>query len=196
MGFDVANNDKNLLILVSQNSEAAFRQLFDLYWNKIYSVAFALTKSKMISEEIVQDVFLKVWTKRTELPALDNFDAFLFIVARNHIYNVLRKKSVEPVLSHPAPPCLDNAGPEQVFCAKETLQLVEQAVALLPDQQQAVFRLSRNEGLDYNTIALQLGISRSTVKNHMTKALRFLRQYLVARQQEVLMAAALVMLLS
>jgi RNA polymerase sigma-70 factor (ECF subfamily) len=74
--------------------------------------------------------------------------------------------------------------------------LIDKAVQQLPDQQRAVFELSRNEGLDYTTIAAQLGISRSTVKNHMTKALQSLRQYLNAHSGELILAATIMKILS
>ncbi len=185
------DNENELLLLVAEGDERAFRQLFDHYWNKIYSVTLTLTKSAALSEEIVQDVFLKIWLKREQLPSVEKFDAFLFTVARNHIYNELRRKTMEqPFVEHLEQHFLESSAlPEQVMLVKETKLLIDKAVQQLPEQQRAVFELSRNEGLDYNAIAEQLGISRSTVKNHMTKALQFLRQYLNTHRGELVLAA-------
>jgi RNA polymerase sigma-70 factor (family 1) len=192
------DNENELLLLVAEGDERAFRQLFDHYWNKIYSVALTLTKSTALSEEIVQDVFLKIWLKREQLPSVEKFDSFLFIVAKNHIYNELRKKTMErPFVEHLEQHFLESSAlPEQIMLLKETKQLIDKAVQQLPDQQRAVFELSRNEGLDYTTIADQLGISRSTVKNHMTKALQSLRQYLNAHSGELILAATIMKILS
>jgi RNA polymerase sigma-70 factor (ECF subfamily) len=192
----ILDNENELLLLVAEGDEKAFRQLFDHYWNKIYSVALTLTKSTALSEEIVQDVFLKIWLKREQLPSVEKFDGFLFTVAKNHIYNELRKKTMEqPFVEHLEQHFLESSAlPEQIMVLKETKQLIDKAVQQLPDQQRAVFELSRNEGLDYTTIADQLGISRSTVKNHMTKALQFLRQYLNAHRGELVLAATLLKL--
>ncbi|WP_336725891.1 RNA polymerase sigma factor [Paraflavisolibacter sp. H34] len=172
--------DKEWILQVAEGNEAAFRQLFDHYWDHIYSVAFALTKSSPLAEEIVQDVFLKIWIRREQLPAIDKFDGYLFMVARNHIYNELRKKTAEqPFVDHLEQYFLETSAlPEQQLLLKETKQLILKAVAQLPAQQRAVYELSRNEGLDHARIAEKLGISKLTVKSHMTKALQAIRQYL------------------
>lgn len=183
---------------MSEGDEKAFRRLFDHYWDKIYSVAFTLTKSSVFSEEIVQDVFLKIWLRREQLSAVEKFDGFLFTVARNHIFNELRKKTTEqPFVEQLEQYFVESTAlPEQMMLVKETKQLIEQAIKQLPEQQRAVYELSRNEGFDYNTIAEQLGISRSTVKNHMTRALQFLRQYLQEHRDEIAMAAIILKVLA
>ncbi|MDQ3842822.1 MAG: RNA polymerase sigma-70 factor [Bacteroidota bacterium] len=192
------DNENELLLLVSKGDETAFRQLFDHYWDKIYSVALTLTKSSALSEEIAQDVFLKIWLKREQLSSVEKFDGYLFTVARNHIYNELRKKTMEqPFVEQLEQHFLESSAlPEQMMLLKETKQLIDKAVELLPDQQRAVYEMSRNEGLDYTAIAGQLGISRSTVKNHMTRALQFLRQYLSEHRSEIVVAATIMKLLS
>jgi RNA polymerase sigma-70 factor (family 1) len=181
------NNQDELLLLVAEGDEKAFRQLFDFYWGKIYSVAVTLTKSPPLAEEIVQDVFLKIWLKRDQLPSVENFEGFLFTVARNHIYNELRRKVVElPFVEHLEQHFRESSAlPEQVMLLKETNLLIKEAVEQLPPQQRTVFELSRNEGLDNNKIAERLGISRATVRNHLTKALHFLRNYLQISRGEL-----------
>ena len=182
MSPSILDNENLLLLEIAEGNEKAFRRLFDHYWNKIYSVAFALTKSSILSEEIVQDVFLKIWLKREQLPSVQKFDGFLFTVARNHIYNVLGKKITELPFVEQLEQCFSetSALPEQELLLKETQQLIDKAVEQLPAQQRAVFELSRNHGLDYANIAEKLGISKLTVKSHMNKALHTIRQYLQA----------------
>lgn len=174
------NNENDLLLLVAKGDQKAFRVLFDNYWDNVYSVALALTKSTVLSEEIVQDVFIKIWSKREQLLSVEKFDSFLFIIARNHIYNQLRKKTLEqPFVEHLEQYFLEcSALPEQQMLLKETQQLINKAVEQLPNQQRSVFELSRNNGLNYSQIAEKLGISKFTVKTHMTKALQAIRQYL------------------
>lgn len=168
---------------MAAGNETAFRQLFDYYWNHIYSVAFSMTKSVPLSEEIVQDVFLKVWLKRAHLPSISNFDGYLFMIARNHIYNVLRKKSVErPFVEYLEENFLQlSASPDEAMVVKETGQLIKEAVEKLSVQQRSVYELSRNEGLNHSEIAEKLSISKLTVKSHMTKALQYIRQHLIKR---------------
>jgi RNA polymerase sigma-70 factor (family 1) len=172
-------NERELIMQVSEGNQKAFRQLFDHHWDNIFSVALAFTKSTELSEELVQDVFLKIWLKRAILPSIEKFDAYLFIIARNHIYNELRKKIVHQPFVEQLQQCFQESSalPEQQLLLKETKQLIDKAVTKLPTQQRTVFELSRNEGLDNNKIAEKLGISKLTVKSHMTKALKFIRSY-------------------
>lgn len=173
-------NDAALVVQVAQGDEAAFRQLFDRYWDNIYGVALAFTKSPTIAEEIVQDVFLKIWLKRDKLPAIEKFDAYLFMVARNHILNKLRKKvKEEPLLDSSLDQIEESANtPESLVVTKEYERLVRQAVEQLPPQQRLIYNLSRQQGLSQEEIAASLHISRHTVKSHMNKALQVIRSFL------------------
>jgi len=182
------HNEHELLMLVAKGDQKAFRQLFDHYWNHIYSVPFAFTKSVVLSEEIVQDVFLKIWLKRDQLTSIAKFDAYLFTTARNHIYNQLRKKSLEqPFVKHLEQCFVEcSALPEQKMLLNETQKIIEKVVAELPEQQRTVYELSRNQGLNHAEIAARLGISILTVKSHMTKALRCIRQSFQSYTGEVL----------
>jgi len=174
------DNEIELLSHVAEGDEKAFRRLFDHYWGKIYSVAFTLTKSAALSEEIVQDVFLKIWFKKEQLPAIVKFESYLFIVARNYILNQLRKKTYDQHFTEHLEKHFSAtaSSPEQEMLLKETNHLINKAIEQLPARQREVYQLSRNEGLDVNTIARQLGISKLTVKSHLTKALQFIRHYL------------------
>ena len=187
------HNENELLQLVTKGNERAFRELFDFYWQRIYTVAFTLTKSVVLSEEIVQDVFLKIWTKRDKLPEVKKFDGYLFMVAKNHILNELRKKTTDQTFTDNLEKHFleTSALPEQQLMLKETKQMIDKAVLQLPAQQRLVFDLSRNEGFDYNTIAEKLGISKLTVKSHMTKALQSIRHYLQTHA-DILFAAFII----
>ncbi|MBE7170860.1 MAG: RNA polymerase sigma-70 factor [Williamsia sp.] len=168
-------NSNYLVRQVATGDEDAFRQLFYLYWDNIYSVAFTFIRSQVVAEELVQDIFLKVWIKREQLLSVDNFDNYLFIIARNHIYNELRKKTgTQPLPAETE----NNLSPDQQLLLKETGQIIDEAVKQLPPQQRTVFELSRYEGLDQASIASRMGVSRLTVKSHMNKALHFIRAYL------------------
>ena len=172
-----ASYDSSQLVpLVAAGDETAFRRLFHLYWDNVYSVAFVFTHSQVVAEEIVQDVFLKIWLKRDRLAGVGNFDNFLFVVARNHIYNELRRKT--GCTTPPSDVEDSSNSPEEQLLFKETTRLVADAVQALPRQQRLVFEMSRNEGLDYTSIARRMGISKLTVKSHMKQALHTIRGYL------------------
>jgi RNA polymerase sigma-70 factor (ECF subfamily) len=173
-------NDKQSLIhLLSQGSEYAFTEIFDHYRGPVYGTAFKFLKSEQASEEIVQDIFLKIWIKRDELPTVQNFDAFLFTMARNAILDRLRKTANEKIAQQVLAKqqnFTDNT--DHRVQDSQYQQILEQAIDQLSPQQRQVFRLAKMEGYSYKEIGEELGISVLTVKVHMNKALQSLREYL------------------
>ena len=173
-------DEATLLLKVANGDEISFRQLFEHYWDNIYGVALAYTKSTVIAEEMVQDVFLKIWLNREKLAMVEKFDGYLFTVARNHIFNELRKKvKEEPFIDSLLNYFQETSGsPEQQLLNKESEQLINMAIKQLPPQQHIIYCLSRQDGLSQDQIATKLQISRHTVKSHMNKALKFIRNFL------------------
>lgn len=165
---------------IAGGDERAFRKLFDEHWQNIYGVAYMLTKSAPVAEDMVQEIFLKIWMKREQLPEVENFRNYLFIIARNYIFNQLKKKSTDILFTDQL---LDyfhdnNETPEKRLLQKEAQHLIQKAIGRLPQQQKLVYQLSREEGLSRNEIAERLGISPNTVRNHLAKALEIIRQSL------------------
>ena len=174
------NSLKVLLLKVSEGDENAFGQLFKAYYNLLGDFIIRITESEPLTEEIVQDVFLKIWINRGSLAELDSFKAYLLVVARNHAFNwlkqIAREKSqkkewVNSVLHHASNNVEETA-------TIETGNLIDEAVELLPPQQKKVYTLSRRDGMKQAEIARELNISLETVKKHMVLALRFLKNYL------------------
>jgi len=175
-------NEETLLMQVAEGDEKAFRQLFEHYWKTIYGVAFAFTKSPQLAEELTQDIFLKIWVKKEMLLSIKKIDSYLYVIAKNHIFNELRKRIKEVEFKE----YLQNyfkeiqSNPEQQLIFQESEMLLKRAVNDLPQQQQIIYRLSREEGLSQEEIAEKLNISKHTVKSHMNKALRSIREFLLA----------------
>lgn len=172
-------DEKNALLQLADGNEEAFQQVYNTYWGKIYSIALAWTKSVTQAEDIVQEVFIKVWNQRAKLPHLDRFDSFLFIIARNIIIDQFRKKIRHLPVDHeqdylPG----DFMLPDATLDLKQSQTIILQAIDQLPAQQKAVFKMSREEGLTHEQIAERLGIARVTVKNHIVRALNTLRDQL------------------
>lgn len=173
-------NEKNLLSRVSDGDEHAFRQLFDQYRNKIYSLGMHLTRSEILSEEIVQDVFMKVWEKRGQLPAINYFNSWLRTIARNTCSNYLRNLAIEKLalsrysLNHDS----ETASPENAVVAKEYEQIIDAVISKLSPQQKKVYLLSRRLGKKQEEIAQELNISIYTVKEYMKQAQRTIRKSL------------------
>ena len=169
--------DLQLAVLVSQQDEQAYALLFQRYWRRIYAVAFDLLKCGHLAEEVVQEVFLKVWMNRSELPSVKSFEHWLFIIARNHIYNTLRKKITERKYVSGLFDLIEQqqSGPEEMLQIKERTRILDDMIRRLPPQQQLVLRMAHQSGMDYASIGAEMGISRNTVRNHLARAVQSLR---------------------
>lgn len=184
---------KNWLRQIAEGDEAAFRTLFEMYWDHIYSVALLLTKSESHSEDLVQEIFLKIWIKREELVAVEKLEGYLFIVARNYIYNVLKKIQKEQHFKKHILDWFDvsSQSPEQDLLYKESTQLLQKAVDQLTPHQQVIYKMTREQGLSHDQVAKQLNLSPNTVKNHMVHSLKSIREYLRVHASPVVLALAL-----
>ncbi|HEY4334971.1 MAG TPA: RNA polymerase sigma-70 factor [Puia sp.] len=165
--------------LLAEGSEHAFTQLFDHYRGKVYSVAWHFLKSPVLAEEIVQDVFLKLWLKRQDLKEIQNTENYLFILTRNLVFDRLKALSYETAVQKKWPTADESVddGDHRVR-QNQCEELLHQAVNLLPERQKEVYRLAKMQGLSHEDIAGQLQLSRLTVKKHMAEALKSIRQFL------------------
>lgn len=141
-----------------------------------------------MAKEVVQDVFLKLWLKRTDISSVDRFDAYLFIMARNFIFDRFKKMSYEADM-HSAfgkqPYSVNDS--EYLVRQHECQELLQRAISLLPPQQKQVYQLSKVEGLSHDTIAAEMHLSKLTVKTHMAKALQFIKKYLNTHLHDLLL---------
>jgi len=174
-------NERSLLLKASKGNELAFKELFDYYKNYIYSVSFKILKAEMYSEDVLQEVFLKVWLNRAKLSEIDNFKGYLTTIASNHIYNLLRKKTYESLYLEYIDIQTDKYvinnyyRSEASCCFNSDLQ---RAMDSLTPQQKRIFRLSRIEGLKHAEIASKFNISKETVKKHVIASLLVIRKQL------------------
>ncbi len=170
----------DLLEKISKNDTIAFCQLFDLYSPKVNAFAVKLTHNPVIAEEIVQDVFMKIWIKRETLTNVDNISAYLFTIVRNNAFNVLKRIALEEkakkILAKELPRFHQET--EEGIQQQESQQILNQAIDRLPPQQRLVYSLCYQEGLKYEEVAQRLNISRLTVKAHMQHALRNIKSHL------------------
>lgn len=170
----VAKRDIELL---AQGNASAFARVFHHYRGRIFYTALKFLKSRELAEEVVQEVFLKVWIKRGDMVKVINFEGYLFTMARNLIFDgikaIAQEASAKKELAHN--PRHVN-GTDDLVSETQYEALLHKAVNELPPQQKQIFRLARVEGLSHQAIATQLQISRLTVKTHMAKALQTIRQ--------------------
>jgi RNA polymerase sigma-70 factor (family 1) len=171
--------ERRILEQLAQGNAFAFTLLFHHYRGRVYAVALRFLKSPELAEEIVQEVFLKVWTKRQDLLNIANFEAYLFTMARNIVFDFVKDLAREAVKKKDFNDILrDGVGADQPLIEEQYDKLLQEVVSQLPPQQKQIFRLARVEGLSHQAIAEELHISRLTVKAHMAKALRTIRQNL------------------
>jgi RNA polymerase sigma-70 factor (family 1) len=162
--------EKELLLKVANGDEHAFSELFNTHHQLLGAHIYRITDSVELAEEVVQDVFLKIWMSRETLTAVQNFRAYLFVISKNHALNCLRKlakerihqKTIEENAMAITPD--DNPGLEDYY------SLLDEAIDHLPPQQQKVYLLSRHNRLKYDEIASQMGLSRETVKKYLQGA--------------------------
>ncbi|MEC5143264.1 RNA polymerase sigma factor [Chitinophaga sp. 180180018-2] len=176
-------NERELLLRIADGDENAFRVLYDQYRKKIYSLGMFLTKSDILAQEMVQDVFMKIWEKRSQLQDIVYFNAWLRTIARNIALNYFRTLAMEKLgmTRLLACPQGDNRFTESDAADREYAQLMQAAINQLPPQQQKVYVLHRQQGLSHEIIARELGISLFTSKKYMKLALHSIRLFLENR---------------
>ncbi|MCO5240724.1 MAG: RNA polymerase sigma-70 factor [Chitinophagaceae bacterium] len=174
--------DAELLVQVASGNERAFQCLFERHRSKIYNYLFSIVKSREIAEELVIDVFLKLWIGRELLTEIQNMDAFLHKVAYNKAIDFLRITSRNIALQKVVNREIESSREREAdyrLQEQEYREIINRAIQQLSPQRRMVFTLSRVEGLNYDQIAKQLHLSRNTVRNTMADTLRSIRSYLL-----------------
>jgi RNA polymerase sigma-70 factor (ECF subfamily) len=175
-----ARSDEQLLCALAQHDDArALEMLFQRHYAGLCRYVYAILKCRHTTEEVVSDVFLKIWNQRHTLHIQSSLKAYLLIAVRNlsidYLRRSARRRTVGADAIHPDLPCAYTSATDQVI-GDESARIVEAAIERLPKQGKIIFRLSRDGGMKYREIAEHLGLSIKTVETHMTRSLVFLRQ--------------------
>jgi RNA polymerase sigma-70 factor (ECF subfamily) len=173
-------NEKLLFQQIASGDTTAFRQIFDLYKERLFSTAFKLTKTQLASEEVTQEVFINLWVSRERLMVVDDPGAYIFRILYNCIHQYLKKETnreriIQAAVQLKDPPVNTI---EQKMDADESQRRINGLIENLPPQQKAVYKLSRLQGMKNDEIAAELNISPNTVKAHLSKGLETLRDHL------------------
>lgn len=175
------NTETELLSLLSQGSEDAFQILFHKHKNQIYKVAMLYVKSTFLAEELVQDVFIKVWENRKNVSQIKSFESWVYTISKNMILNYHKRVATEQRANNFYQLEKNKENNNNTHHKLENAQyqeILNKGLALLSQQQQAVYKLIREEHLSYEETGKRLGISRLTVKTHFARALSLLRNFL------------------
>lgn len=181
MKFQTAINEPELLERVSTGDEKAFKLLFDTYSPRLMHYISRFTKCKEVAEELVLDVFMKIWTGRNLMNQVENFNAFLFKIARNKSIDFFRATAKDPKLKELLWQEIQLSSCEKSdehLLLKEFEEKIREIIFLLSPQRQKIFNLSRDRSLTHDQIARMLNISKSTVNIHLVESRKFIRGHL------------------
>jgi RNA polymerase sigma-70 factor (ECF subfamily) len=164
-----------LLHAIAAGDESSFSRLYDHYHPRVRTYVCRLVKMPELADDLVQDIFIKLWETRKTLPEVKCFSAFLFTIARNHCLNSLQaisksNQALSGLIRH-----FQNYRLDDETLDKDYLRFIEKALAAISPRSREVFRLCREQTMTYEQAASELGISRNAVKKHMVAVMRSLK---------------------
>lgn len=174
--------DRKLLELVAAGDEPSFRILYDHFSAGIYRTALRYLRAAELAEDVVQDTFLTLWANRDNIGKIDSFENYIFILARNRCFKILKDKAV---MLRSQGELYEDRSDETSDNDEEQYALINMAIDRLPPQQKKIFEMAKLRGMSHEKISKELNLSPSTVNNHITAAFRFVRSYLKHRASEV-----------
>ena len=174
-------DEKELLLLLKHGHEAAFEKIYKLYSPRLFGNIYKMVKSQSTAQEILQEVFIKVWNNRTGIDPERSFRSYLFRIAENNVYdffrNASRDKKMQSCILVIATEHYDHI--EELLLKKENNAVIHKAINSLSPQRQQVFRLCKLDEKSYAEVSCELGISVSTISDHIVKATKTIRKYLL-----------------
>ncbi len=167
--------------LILKDSQESFRKLYLTFYSRLYLFIRNYVKSDEIAEELASDVFMLVWNKRKQLPDIQNFKSYIYIIARNLAISHLRKESgsgvdVEVDVLEKIHQSHDT--PETELISAEAMKKLNKTIDSLPEKCRQTYQLVRDHDLKYKEVSEILNISVKTVESHMSLAIRKLREAL------------------
>ena len=174
MTLEVKMAEKQRVIALRNGDVNAFDNLFQEYGKRLYHFAYGYLKSREEAEEVVQEVFLRIWRNRKSLKSEHSFKAYLFKIAYHHILEVFEKAAKRNQHLHELAASSEIlwSGAEERIDYSALLERINQLIEKLPDRQKEIFKKRKIEGLRIKEIAAQINISPKTVENHLTQAIR------------------------
>lgn len=159
----------------------AYKTLYQLLFDGLYRFSYSIVKSKEIAEEIVSDVFIKIWQIRSRLPEIDNLKVYLYTITKNFSFNYIHRNYKNPLISiddMDIEPVIEVGSPEELCISAEIIARIRQAIQQLPPQCRIILQLVKEDGMKYKEVAEVLNISVFTVRNQLAIAIRKLSEAL------------------
>jgi len=178
---DCGGDAKLLISQFKHGSERAFGLIYDRHWASVCHFASLYLKRRDEIEDVVQEVFIRLWEARLSLRDDSDLDDFLFIVTRNLIFTRRRASLSRSFYSLTVINALsDDSDTSRDVEFKELFENLEKLVEQMPPQRKTVFEMSRLRYMTYREIAVELGIAEKTVERHINEALKYIRTHLVS----------------
>ena len=180
----IIDNEKLVLQEIAEGNEVSFRILFDAYKERLFCFISGFIKSEQHAEEIVMDIFIKLWKGRALLPGVQHVDSFLFRIARNKAIDFLRDAANDSKLRLQLWEEIEMSSSlhaDNQLLVKEFEKNLTELIGMLPPRRKQVYQMSCVDNITHDEIAEQLKISKATVNNHIVKAKSFIRTYLSKR---------------
>ncbi|HEY8957665.1 RNA polymerase sigma factor [Chitinophaga sp.] len=171
-------DNNQLFQLISEGDETAFRQLFHLYVPHLRAMAFRIIQNESVTEDIIQETFLRLWISRDKLKAIEQPRSWLYRIALYQCFTYLRKQAVHHRAVASLTPVEPVFSPEEDMTYAFMKEQVGIAVQQLPPQAKRIYLLSREQGLKIPEIAAKLSLSPNTVKNSLVRSLHSIRGHL------------------
>lgn len=161
-----------------------FESLFREHYNSLAAYAFTILKNRADAEDVVQDVFVRIWQKNPSVIGNEGIKFYLFTATKNNCISLLRRQAaLVPFTEQEGGLAELPSGDPPAGKPVDYAALIQQAFELLPPQCRTIFRMSRLARLTYAEIAAELNLSVKTVENQMGKAIRLMREY--ARKNKI-----------
>jgi RNA polymerase sigma-70 factor (ECF subfamily) len=176
-------NETELLRRIADGDQDAFSEFFRRYFDQLYLIMFKYTNRNIDAEDIVQAVFVKAWEKRQVFKEMEDPMSWFFITARNEYQDRFRKSRLSRRYQQYLQEVFDQSdiSPESILTNKEYTNIYHQAISNLPEKQQMAYKLSRENGLTYDEIATEMKVEKSTVKEHIGRAIRSIRTFFLSQ---------------
>lgn len=181
-----------LLIAMQSGSQSAFAQIYQMYSARIYLNILKMVKSEYEAQELLQDVFFKVWTKRHLIEPEQSFRSYLFQIAKNTVYNFIRKNNLDKQVQDYVRQRMKEGYThvEEDLSYRENELWYAETIEQLPTQRKLIYKLCKIDGKSYAEVSELLGISTSTINDHIVKATKFIKDRYLNREATIFMAIA------
>lgn len=200
---ELLHNEPQLVKEMQSGSEQAFTSLYRYFSPRLYSNILRMVHDPALTEELVQELFTRIWQKRNSRGVGEDFRGYMYRIAQNLVFDFFRKMKKDRLLQEKframASEADASATAEEMLDQRQSMGIINNAIEHLPPQQKKVYKLVKQEGYTYKKAAENLGISPFTVKEYLSLANQSIRNYLIHHSdspRELLLMALIVLSLS